>query len=137
MKMITQMEYIHNSLKELLDLLENLKKFINQHFKNPPPIIRSDQIQKDGKIPQKSQFSRRENEEEVLTINVDHKKIYHCFIIYFIIKMSVDKFGCFLNKKEYSRDIIKGVEKFQSILNDYDGYLNVQRKRFKNSLPQT
>jgi len=136
MKMITQMEYIHNSLKELLDLLENLKKFINQHFKNPPPIIRSDQIQKDGKILQKSQFSRREN-EEVLTINVDHKKIYHCFIIYFIIKMSVDKFGCFLNEKEYSRDIIKGVEKFQSILNDYDGYLNVQRKRFKNSLPQT
>jgi len=49
--------------------------------------------------------------------------------------MSVDKFGCFLNEKEYSRDITKGLEKFQSILNDYDGHLNVQRKRFKNSLP--
>lgn len=48
--------------------------------------------------------------------------------------MSVDKFGCFLNEKEYSRDIKKGVEKFQSILNDYDGHLNIQRKRFKNSL---
>jgi len=46
--------------------------------------------------------------------------------------MSVYKFGCFLNEKEYLRDIKKGVEKFQSILND--GHLNVQRKRFRNSL---
>jgi len=66
------MEYIHNSFKELLDKLENLNKFINQHLKNPPPIIRSDQIHIDGTILRKSQFSRRENEEEVLTINVDH-----------------------------------------------------------------
>jgi len=40
----------------------------------------------------------------------------------------------FLHEKEYSRDITKGVEKFQIVLNDYDRHLNVQRKRFKNSL---
>jgi len=49
--------------------------------------------------------------------------------------MSVDKFGCFLNEKDYSRDITKDLEKLQSILNDYDGHLNIQRKRFKNYLP--
>jgi len=54
------MEYIHNSLKDLLDKLEYLNKFINQHLKNLPPIIRSDQT-----ILRKSQFSRRENEEDM------------------------------------------------------------------------
>jgi len=49
--------------------------------------------------------------------------------------MSVDKFGCFLIEKEYSRDITKGIEKFQSILNDYDGHLNVQRNRLKIPYP--
>jgi len=44
------MEYIHNSLKELLDKLEYLNQFINQHLKNSPPIIRSNQIQLVGTI---------------------------------------------------------------------------------------
>jgi len=55
-----------------LDKLKNLNKFINQHLKNPPPIIRFDQIQIDGTILRKCQFSRREKEEAVLTNNVDH-----------------------------------------------------------------
>jgi len=71
-KMITQMEYIHNSIKEFVDKLENFNKFINQHLKKPPPIIRSDQTQIDGIILRKSPFAHRVNEEEVLTINVDH-----------------------------------------------------------------
>lgn len=49
--------------------------------------------------------------------------------------MTLDKFGCFLNEKEYSKEIEKGVEKFQSLFNDSDGNLNLQRKRFTNCLP--
>jgi len=59
-KMITHTEYIHNLLKELFDKLENLNKFINQHLKKPPIIIRSDQTQIDGTILRKRPFSRRE-----------------------------------------------------------------------------
>jgi flagellar motility protein MotE (MotC chaperone) len=49
--------------------------------------------------------------------------------------MSLDRFGHYSNKVEYSKHFKKGVEKFQVLFNDSsDGNLNAQKKIFKNCL---
>lgn len=52
-----------------------------------------------------------------------------------IFNMSLDRFGHYSNKVEYSKHFKKGVEKFQVLFNDSsDGNLNAQKKIFKNCL---